>query len=163
MNHIEEQVQRLLQPLVETMGYEFAGCEFHPYGKGRSMLQIYIAKSTGNISSDDCSKVSRQISAVLDVEDIIKVPYLLEVSSPGIERPLFTLQQFRQFIGRQAKISLREPIKMRRNFSGEIINVTDDAVILKVDHELTTLPFNTIMKANLTIENDDLFKRKDHG
>ena len=82
---------------------------------------------------DDCAIVSRQISGVLDVEDPISVEYTLEVSSPGMERPLFTLEQFAKYVGEQVKIKLRSPFEGRRNFQGLLRGVEEQDVVVQVD------------------------------
>jgi len=109
-----EELQALLAPVVVALGYECWGIEFSAQGR-HSMLRVYIDKE-GGVLVDDCAIVSRQISGVLDVEDPIAVEYTLEVSSPGMERPLFTIEQFAKYAGEQVKIKLRSPFEGRRNF-----------------------------------------------
>jgi len=98
---------------------------------------------------DDCATVSRQISAILDVEDPIAGEYMLEVSSPGMDRPLFTLDQFRRFSGEQVKIRLRSPFEGRRNFKGALIGVEGDEVVVAVDEHEYLLPIELIDKAQV--------------
>ena len=111
-----EQLQAMLAPVVEALGYECWGLEFMSQGR-HSLLRIYIDHADG-ILVEDCEKVSRQISGVLDVEDPISTEYTLEVSSPGMDRPLFTLAQFARHVGELVKIKLRSPYEGRRNFQG---------------------------------------------
>lgn len=111
-----DDLQGLLAPVVEALGYQCWGIEFLSQGR-HSLLRVYIDHADG-ILIDDCEKVSRQLSGVLDVEDPISDEYTLEVSSPGMDRPLFTLEQFSAHVGEQVKIRLRTPFDGRRNFRG---------------------------------------------
>ena len=111
-----EQLQAMLAPVIEALGYECWGIEYISQGR-HSLLRVYIDHSNG-ILVEDCEKVSRQVSGILDVEDPIPGEYTLEVSSPGMDRPLFTLEQFNAFVGEQVKIRLRSPYEGRRNFQG---------------------------------------------
>jgi len=142
-----EQLQALLAPVVEALGYECWGVEFLSQGR-HSLLRVYIDHANG-ILVEDCEKVSRQVSGVLDVEDPISSEYTLEVSSPGMDRPLFTLDQFARHVGEQVKIKLRVPYEGRRNFQGLLRGVEEqDVVILVEDHEYL-LPIDSIDKANI--------------
>ena len=142
-----EQLQDLLAPVVESLGYECWGLEFLSQGR-HSLLRIYIDHANG-VLVEDCEKVSRQISGVLDVEDPIASEYTLEVSSPGMDRPLFTLAQFAAHGGEQVKIKLRSPFDGRRNFQGLLRGVEEqDVVVLVEDHEYL-LPIDMIDKANI--------------
>ena len=102
-----EQLQALLAPVVEALGYQCWGIEFISQGR-HSLLRVYIDHANG-ILIDDCEKVSRQLSGVLDVEDPISVDYTLEVSSPGMDRPLFTIEQYVAHVGDQVKLSCARP------------------------------------------------------
>lgn len=142
-----EQLQALLAPVVEALGYECWGIEFLSQGR-HSLLRVYIDHSNG-ILIDDCEKVSRQISGVLDVEDPISNEYTLEVSSPGMDRPLFTLEQFARCAGEQVKIRLRSPFEGRRNFQGLLRGIEDQDVVVLVDDHEYLLPIDLIDKANI--------------
>ncbi|OEC42475.1 ribosome maturation factor RimP [Pseudomonas sp. 1D4] len=142
-----EQLQALLAPVVEALGYQCWGIEFLSQGR-HSLLRVYIDHENG-ILIDDCEKVSRQISGVLDVEDPISSEYTLEVSSPGMDRPLFKLEQFAAHAGELVKIKLRSPYEGRRNFQGLLRGVEEqDVVVLVEDHEYL-LPIDLIDKANI--------------
>lgn len=142
-----EQLQALLAPVVEALGYQCWGIEFLSQGR-HSLLRVYIDHENG-ILIDDCEKVSRQISGVLDVEDPISSEYTLEVSSPGMDRPLFRLEQFAAHAGEFVKIKLRSPYEGRRNFQGLLRGVEEqDVVVLVEDHEYL-LPIDMIDKANI--------------
>lgn len=141
------QLSRIITPAVEMLGFEFIACEIHPQGK-RVILRVLIDSQQG-IKIEDCEKVSRQISAVLDVEDPIIGKYDLEVSSPGADRPLVSEQHFKRFVGRRVKIKLREPQNERRNYTGLLESVEDERIHVVVDGDTFVLPFSEIEKANL--------------
>ena len=142
-----EQLQAMLAPVVESLGYECWGVEFISQGR-HSLLRVYIDHANG-ILVDDCEAVSRQVSAVLDVEDPISSEYTLEVSSPGMDRPLFTLEQFAKHVGEQVKIKLRSPFDGRRNFQGLLRGGEDQDVVVLVDDHEFLLPIDLIDKANI--------------
>ncbi len=142
-----EQLQALLAPVVEALGYQCWGVEFISQGR-HSLLRVYIDHPDG-ILIDDCEKVSRQVSGVLDVEDPIPGEYTLEVSSPEMDRPLFTLEQFAAHVGAQVKIRLRSPYEGRRNFQGVLRGVEEQDVVVQVDNHEYLLPIESIDKANI--------------
>ncbi|MFV3371108.1 ribosome maturation factor RimP [Pseudomonas sp. NY15435] len=142
-----EQLQALLAPVVEALGYECWGLEFISQGR-HSLLRVYIDRQEG-ILIDDCEIVSRQVSGILDVEDPISGEYTLEVSSPGMDRPLFTLDQFARYVGEQVKIKLRTPFERRRNFQGILRGVEEQDVVVLVDDHEYLLPVDSIDKANI--------------
>ncbi|WP_282339622.1 MULTISPECIES: ribosome maturation factor RimP [Pseudomonas] len=142
-----EQLQAMLAPVVEALGYQCWGVEFISQGK-HSLLRVYIDSADG-ILVEDCEKVSRQISGVLDVEDPIASEYTLEVSSPGMDRPLFTLEQFAAHAGEQVKIKLRSPFEGRRNFQGILRGTEEQDVVVLVDDHEYLLPIDSVDKANI--------------
>ncbi|AHG39499.1 ribosome maturation factor RimP [Pseudomonas syringae] len=142
-----EQLQDLLAPVVVALGYQCWGIDFSSQGK-HSVLRIYIDKE-GGVLVDDCAIVSRQISGVLDVEDPISTEYTLEVSSPGMERPLFTIEQFASYAGEQVRIKLRSPFEGRRNFQGLLRGVEEQDVVVQVEDHEFLLPIDLIDKANI--------------
>lgn len=138
---------QLLAPVIEAMGYQLLGIEQHARGAG-TLLCLYIDHADG-ISLEDCERVSQQVTGVLDVHDPIKSTYVLEVSSPGLDRPLFTLEQILRYTGHRVKLQLRQKIDGRRRLTGEIRSVADDQVVVVVDDiEFTVLAAN-IDKARL--------------
>ena len=143
----EQQLHDLIAPAVTALGYEMWGLEYLTHG-GQTVLRVFIDSENG-INVDDCAAVSRQVSAVLDVEDPISGEYSLEVSSPGMDRPLFTLDQFQRYSGEQVKIRLRAPFEGRRNFSGRLVGVEVDEVVVAVDEHEYLLPIELIDKANV--------------
>ncbi|RDE18107.1 ribosome maturation factor RimP [Motiliproteus coralliicola] len=142
-----EQLNALIEPVVTGLGYQLWGIDFASQGR-HSVLRIFIDAEAG-ISVDDCAAVSRQVSGVMDVEDPISTEYTLEVSSPGMDRPLFTLEQFAQYVGHQVQVRLRSPYEGRRKFSGLLKGVEDEDVVVEVDQHEYLLPIDSIDKANV--------------
>jgi ribosome maturation factor RimP len=151
MRKAPQAIYALVRGVVEPMGYELVGVELRPGERGGELLRVYIDRE-GGILLDDCSAVSHQLSGVLDVEDPIKGEYSLEVSSPGLARPLFELAHFSRFAGSKAKVKLASPIDGRRNFTGILSGVEGEEVLLQVDNELVRLDFNRIDSAKLVPE-----------
>ena len=141
------QLENLLAPVVKSFGCELWGLDFFSQGK-RSLLRLYIEKP-GGVSLEDCERVSRQVSSILDVEDPIAKGYTLEVSSPGMDRPLFNLEQYRAYIGSEISLRLRTPFEGRRKFTGVLHAIEDDEVVLQVGEDEYLLPFELIEKANV--------------
>jgi ribosome maturation factor RimP len=151
----------LLKPLVEDLGYEFVGLE-QRRDPGNPVLVLYIDSPDG-IAVEDCEKVSREVAALLDVEDPIPGQYHLEISSPGLDRPLFTLEQFEQFSGEKARISLYAPLEGRRKFKGKILGVDDDRIKLDVEGMEVLLDMGNIAKARLVPDYDNLFSKREES
>ncbi|KKN45480.1 hypothetical protein LCGC14_0682630 [marine sediment metagenome] len=141
------ELESLLVPIVEALGYSCWGIEYLSQGR-HTLLRVYIEHPDG-ISVEACAAVSRQSSAVLDVEDPISGDYTLEVSSPGMDRPLFRLEQYADYVGEQAKIKLRVPYDGRRNFQGVIRGIEGEDVILQVEDHEYLLPIDSIDKSNI--------------
>ncbi len=137
----------MLEPTVENLGYELVWIEMSHQDKNRT-LRIYI-DAPGGIQIDDCETVSRQISALLDVEDPMNTEYFLEVSSPGLDRPLVKPEHFKQFLGDQARIIMHTHILGRRKFKGEMVEADDDAVVVEMDGESFELPYKDMDSARL--------------
>lgn len=150
MRQAPAKIQEIIEPVVETLGYELVGIEYLSQGK-HTLLRVYIDHESG-IMIDDCERVSHQLSGLLDVEDLIRGHYNLEVSSPGLDRPLFTIEHFERFRNQKAKVKLSLPVEGRRKFTGIIHGVKDGNVLLEVDDQDIELPFTTIEKANLVPE-----------
>jgi ribosome maturation factor RimP len=140
-------LQELIEPVVTALGLELWGLDFHSAGRN-STLRIYIDGLNG-VSVDDCARVSHQVSGILDVEDPIPEQYMLEVSSPGMDRPLYTLEQFQAYAGHQVQLRLRVPFEGRRKFKGLLNGVEGDEVLLVVDDEEYLLPIDYIDRANV--------------
>jgi ribosome maturation factor RimP len=137
----------LLQGALAVYGYELWGYELNSF-EGNRRLQVYIETPNG-VSVDDCERASRQIGAVLDVEDPMEGKYLLEVSSPGLTRALYTVAQYQRYVGQPVKIRTSTGGEGRRTYQGELAQVTNEAVSLVVEGETVILPLAEIEKANL--------------
>ncbi len=142
------EIEQLLMPTIADMGYILWGCEYHAQGK-HSLLRIYIDKESG-IGIEDCERVSRQVSAILDVEDPIRDHYSLEVSSPGIPRPIFYNWQYERYIGKNIRIKLYSPLMGKRVFIGTIASANENELVLEMDGTEQHFLFSTIAKANLS-------------
>ncbi|MGB0205437.1 MAG: ribosome maturation factor RimP [Neptuniibacter sp.] len=140
-------LQELIEPSVQALGFDLWGIEFLSQGK-HSTLRVYIDSENG-ISVDDCAAVSHQASGILDVEDPIAGNYTLEVSSPGMDRPLFTLEQFEAYAGSHIQVRLRVAFEGRRKFKGVLNGVEGDEVLVVVDNEEYMLPIEYIDRANI--------------
>jgi ribosome maturation factor RimP len=146
-----QDLTELFEPVIQSMGYELVGIEFQGSTQ-HGTLRVYIDHENG-IGVDDCVAISHQISAILDVEEPIQQAYDLEVSSPGINRPLFKAQDYEQYLGHSAKIKMAVPLNGRRNFRGVLQGVIDSrSVQIMVDNEGYDLPISDIAKANLVDE-----------
>lgn len=137
----------LIRPAVEALGYEFVGTEYMPRRR-QSLLRVYIDSDAG-ITLDDCARVSDQLSGLLDVEEPIRGAYSLEVSSPGLDRPLFIEQHFERFRGSKVRVKMGTPVAGQRNFKGTLDGCRDGAVILLQDGEEHALPLEDISTARL--------------
>jgi ribosome maturation factor RimP len=144
----------MLQPVVESLGYEFWGLEYIQ-GRGAT-LRIFIDRdSDEGVSVDDCALVSHQVSGVLDVEDPISGEYNLEVSSPGMERPLFTIEQWGRYIGEDIQIRLLAPVAGKRRLTATLTAIEGDDVLLDVKKgEALRVPFAQVDRANLVAKFD---------
>ncbi|WP_114909064.1 ribosome maturation factor RimP [Haemophilus haemolyticus] len=147
MATLEQNLQQMLQGAVEDLGCELWGIECQRAGRFMT-VRLFIDKE-GGVTVDDCADVSRQVSAILDVEDPIADKYNLEVSSPGLDRPLFTLPQFERYIGQDIAVHLRIPVIERRKWQGKLARIENDMVTLIVDGQEQVLVFGNIQKANV--------------
>lgn len=148
MAKIPKHLQRLIEAVVVGLGYELVGIEFDTRSR---ILRVYIDRE-GGIRLDDCSRVSHQVSGMLDVEDPIPGSYQLEISSPGLDRPLFTLEHFERFRGHLVRIHTVRPVAARRKFKGRISGVDGDIVQLEDDRGRHEIPFDLIDRARLVPE-----------
>ncbi|MBW4706758.1 ribosome maturation factor RimP [Roseobacter sp. YSTF-M11] len=152
---IDRRMAEIITPVIEDMGFELVRVRLMS-GKS-TILQIMADKPEGGIEVDDCAEISQAVSAILDVEDPILDEYTLEVSSPGIDRPLTRLKDFEMFEGYEAKIETGEMIDGRRRFKGELAGVEDDEVLINVTEGTIGLKFDWLSDAKLVLT-DDLIK-----
>lgn len=150
-------LQTLLDPVVQGLGYELLGVQF--LGAGRPTLRLYIDSPNG-ITVEDCEAVSRQIGAVLDVEDVMTGHYTLEVSSPGLERPLFKPAHYHRFIGEAIRLRLSEFVQGRRKLTGTLQSVDEEGVTIDADGQSYRIPFHLIAKANLKPDMENLLRAR---
>jgi ribosome maturation factor RimP len=150
MKQAPEHLVNLIEPIVEGLGYECVGIEYNPHPK-HGLLRIYIDSENG-ILVEDCSKVSHQVSGVMDVEDPIQGNYHLEISSPGEDRPFFKVSQFERYIGSMVLVNLFKAINGRRKITGLIKKVEGDVISLQEGEQVFEVPFIEMSKARLVPE-----------
>jgi ribosome maturation factor RimP len=147
LNRREQEVETLLAPTVESLGCSVWGVEYLSQGK-HSKLRLYIDRE-GGVDVDACAEVSRHVSDILDVEDFSGSAYILEVSSPGFDRVLFTEDQFAGAVGEQIDVRLNFPFEGRKKFAGTLAGVEDKSVVVQVEDDEFVLPLENIQKARI--------------
>ncbi len=148
MGKVREEVERLVLPILEEEGMELVDIEYK-MGKGRGILRLYIDKP-GGIKIDDCERLSQRIEPIIDRTDIIRGHYLLEVSSPGLDRPLKREKDFKRFIGRLIKVKTFSPIDNQKRFVGTLKDYKEERVALETkEGKIIEIPIKNIAKANL--------------
>jgi ribosome maturation factor RimP len=152
---LRDRLTDLLEPVIKDLGYELLLLELGG-SSGSGTLRLFIDGPNG-ISLTDCEKVSREVAGVLDVEDPIHTAYQLEVSSPGLDRPLAKPEHFEQFKGEIARVQMLAPVDGRKRFQGKVLGATAETVTLEIDGNAVTLPFNDIEKAKLVPDFDKPF------
>lgn len=140
----------LFEPVVNGMGYDLIEIEHFPNPK-HGVLRLYIDKEDG-VTVDDCSSVSHQISALIDVEEPVSGHFNLEISSPGLDRPLRRLKDFQRFTGSLVKLKTAMPLEGQRNFSGRLLEADEDKVVIETDDEEISLPMSAVEKARIVPE-----------
>ncbi|MGH1486019.1 MAG: ribosome maturation factor RimP [Cellvibrionaceae bacterium] len=147
MSTRQQVLHDLISPVVEALGCELWGLEYLSQGK-HTLVRIYIDKESG-VGLEDCEKVSRQVSSLMDVEDPITGKYTLEVSSPGMDRPLYTLEHFKRFVGETVAVKLSRAFEQRKKIQGVLTAVENDEVIIQLEDEEYVLPIELVEKANI--------------
>ena len=150
MSRRTTELGNLLEPAIKALGFRLWGIEYIPQGR-HSLLRVYLDKE-GGIDIEDCAIASRQISSILDVEDPITGEYTLEVSSPGLDRRLYTLAQYEAFKGSKVKLSLSKPFNGKRRFTGLLCGIEGDEVVVRMGDEETLFPIEQIDRANVVPE-----------
>ncbi len=149
-------VQRMALPILESMGFELVDIEFGRFGRDM-VLRLFIDKE-GGITLDDCAAFSRELSMLLDVEDTIPSNYTLEVSSPGLDRPLKKISDYDRFVGKLIKIKTYQPVlddsgNKRKTFLGNLEGLIDGVIKIKlIEGQTASVPFQQVAKANLEFE-----------
>jgi ribosome maturation factor RimP len=141
-------LENLLTPALKTLGLELITCKFVSEA-GRRTLRVMIDSPNGGLTIEDSTRANRQIQAILNAESGIDTAYDLEVSSPGLDRPLITPAHFQQFAGAQIKIKLHNPLEDRRHFTGQLLSATEQCIQILVDEQTFDFDFDNIEKANL--------------
>jgi len=149
---IDRKLAEIVQPVIEGLGYELVRIRMMG-GKTKS-LQIMAERPEGGIEVDDCAKISTAVSAILDVEDPFEDPYALEVSSPGIDRPLTRFKDFDMWNGYEAKIETEELVDGRRRFKGALAGINDDEVLITIDEGTIGLKFDWLSDAKLVLTDE---------
>ena len=144
---LRDTLAALLTPLIEGLGYELWELEYSP-GRGNAFLRLYLDAEAG-ITIEDCERVSRAVSELLDAEDPIPGQYTLEVSSPGLERPLRTARHFARFVGETVSVETVQAVEGRRRFKGALTAASAEAVEIEVDGKRWALPISGIRRAHL--------------
>ncbi|WP_417316599.1 ribosome maturation factor RimP [Emcibacter sp.] len=153
-----DRITRLVEPVATALGYELVRVTMMggPYGK--SVLQIMAERPDGTMRVEDCEKLSRELSVILDVEDPISGEYTLEVSSPGLDRPLTRKKDFATWAGYLAKFELSEAVDGRRRFKGMLLGMDDDTIRVDIDGETLEFDFGNVHKAKLVLTDELLEK-----
>jgi ribosome maturation factor RimP len=144
------EVNRLIEPVLDEMGFELVDTEYLSE-HGKWILRIYVDRQ-GGVTLDDCVHVSREIGDLIDVKDIFQNQYVLEVSSPGLNRPLKKEKDFLKAIGKKVKVKMDNPVLERRNFTGYLKAFQDGMLYVEISNKLVSLPLQNVKKANLVFE-----------
>lgn len=145
-----QEVREVVEPILESQGLELVDLEYQRESQGW-VLRIYLDRE-GGVSLEDCAGISHEVGAVLEVKDLIPSSYILEVSSPGLTRPLKKPEDFNKFRNQMVKIKLYEPFDGRKNFKGTLLGLEGDRVRVEVEQQVYELPLQRIAKANLEID-----------
>lgn len=160
LSPLERKIEKLVELPIHEMGYELVTVKLEDNGKSPSLLIMVEEPESGRLSIDDCAKISRSLTTLLDVEDPINGPYSLQVSSPGMDRPLVKREDFKRFSGKQVKLETVMAIENQKRFKGilEAYLEDDDCIRIKTDEKTQDIEFDNIKKANLVITDEMLRK-----
>jgi ribosome maturation factor RimP len=147
---IIDRVESLADPILRDEGMELVETEYRREARGW-VLRLYIDKERG-VTLDDCARLSQEIGRVLDIEDVISVPYILEVSSPGLRRPLRKEKDFIKYRDRTIRVKTVTPVGNRRQFKGKLLDMAGDSIKIDVEGEVFRIPLSNVAKANLEID-----------
>lgn len=155
---IVDQARTIAQAILSEEGMELVDIEYRRESKGW-VLRLYLDKE-GGVTLDDCTRVSQEVGRSLDIEDLIRNPYTLEVSSPGLTRPLRTEKDYIKYRHRLIRIKTVNPIENRRQFKGRLLGFSENRIEIEIEGEVFQIPLSNVAKANLEIDQDVL--RKGH-
>lgn len=147
---VETLIEGIVNEILEDLNIELVDIEFRNEGRSK-ILRVYIDKENG-VSIDDCASISRELGTLLDVNNVINSGYTLEVSSPGLRRPLKEEKDYKRFLGRQIKLKTNKMVENRKNFEGLLKNCNDGNISVETDGTLYSIPIELITKANLEID-----------
>jgi ribosome maturation factor RimP len=159
LKEILDRVSVIAEPIVSNEGMELVEVEYRRESKGW-VLRLYIDKERG-VTLDDCTRISQEVGRSLDVEDFISTPYTLEVSSPGLARPLKKEKDFLKYRNHMIKVKTFNPIENRRQFKGKLLGVSENRIAIEIDREIFHIPLSNVAKANLEIDWNMLWE-EDH-
>jgi ribosome maturation factor RimP len=143
-------IEELITPTINSLGYDLVRVQI--LDEGTKTLQIMVDRlDEANLTVDDCSVISKEISVIIDINDPIGENYLLEVSSPGIDRPLLRFKDFEKYAGFHARVDMSIALEGRKKFKGKLTGIEGDNIRIKVKEETYLLPFSKIEKAKLTL------------
>lgn len=157
MSTLVEKIEGLLLPTIHAMGFELVQIKLME-GNKTKLLQIMAERPDGSMNVDDCAQISHQVSAILDVEDVIPGEYRLEISSPGIDRPLVKLADYEKYLGHAAKVELMLPVNGRKRYTGVMKTIIGDVLTMDVDGKPVALDIDDIQSAKLVLT-DELIKQ----
>jgi len=153
---IVDRVRAIADPIVSDEGMELVDVEYRRESRGW-VLRLYLDKE-GGVTLDDCTRISQEVGRTLDVEDFIQIPYALEISSPGLTRPLKTEKDFLKYRHSLVKVKTLDPIQSRRQFKGRLLGVSANQIEMEVEGRIFQIPLSNVVKANLEVEPDLLRK-----
>jgi ribosome maturation factor RimP len=156
---IVDRVRAVAEPVISDEGMDLVDIEYRRESKGW-VLRLYLDKE-GGVTLDDCTRISQEVGRSLDVEDFIQIPYTLEVSSPGLSRPLKTEKDFTKYRHSLIKVKTLDPIQNRRQFKGRLLGISENQIEMEVEGGIFQIPLSNVAKANLEVEPDLL--RKEHA
>lgn len=156
---LTDKIAEIIEPTIEGLGFELVRVQLFSSPRGEaSTLQVMAEKEDGTMTVEGCAKISREISTLLDVEDPIDSEYVLEVSSPGLDRPLTRKKDFVKFAGFEAKVELIRAVENRKRYRGILLGLEDDLILIRVDGEKYQFDFSDVLKAKLVMT-DELMER----
>lgn len=152
---LTDKIAALIEPTIEALGYELVRVQLFSSPRGdASTLQVMAEDADGTMTVEGCAKISREISVIMDVEDPIDSEYVLEVSSPGLDRPLTRLKDFVNYAGYETKVEMDKTVDNRKRYRGKLLGVEDELILLDVEGDVYKLHFADIQKAKLVMTDD---------
>lgn len=152
---LTDKVAALIEPTIEGLGYELVRVQLFGSPRGdASTLQIMVEAEDGTMTVEACAKISREVSVIMDVEDPISSEYVLEVSSPGLDRPLTRLKDFVNYAGYEAKVEMSKTVDDRKRFRGKLLGTEEELILIDVEGETLKLHFADVHKAKLVMTDE---------